>query len=274
MTESKWIIGIDEAGRGPLAGPVAVGLVAMPTELHESFDFAKLGVRDSKKLTEKKREEWHAWVLAQAKPESQTIRKLDPEALLPDALLPRLWRGSKAVCFRTGSLYFVVSLVSARAIDDRGIVPAIRAGINNCFKSFEQYLVTGSLSGTTSALQSKSVTGSLSNSDADTTEKHPKVEPSDVQVLLDGGLRAPEEYTNQTTIIRGDESEAIISLASIMAKVTRDRHMVSLAQKYPGYSFDVHKGYGTKAHYAALAKHGLSLEHRKSFCKRLELSSR
>ncbi len=72
-------------------------------------------------------------------------------------------------------------------------------------------------------------------------------EPERARVLLDGLLHAPEEY-DQETIIRGDESEPIIALASVAAKVKRDRLMKRLALKYPEYGFDIHKGYGTKKH--------------------------
>ena len=82
--------------------------------------------------------------------------------------------------------------------------------------------------------------------------------------MLDGSLYAPQEYT-QETIIRGDASEPIISLASIAAKVRRDRLMKGFAKKYPEYSFDIHKGYGTSKHYAAIKKHGLCDIHRKSW---------
>jgi ribonuclease HII len=85
-----------------------------------------------------------------------------------------------------------------------------------------------------------------------------------VCVQLDGALRAPPEYS-QETIINGDELVPIISLASIAAKVERDRLMCSLAKEYPEYSFEKHKGYGTKAHYEALQKHGLCTIHRRSF---------
>jgi ribonuclease HII len=72
---------------------------------------------------------------------------------------------------------------------------------------------------------------------------------------------------NQKTIIDGDAKEPIIALASICAKVLRDRKMKRLAKKYPGYGFEVHKGYGTKAHYRAIKKNGLSDIHRRSFLK-------
>ncbi|MBI5400711.1 MAG: hypothetical protein HZB12_01160 [Candidatus Yonathbacteria bacterium] len=86
-------------------------------------------------------------------------------------------------------------------------------------------------------------------------------------VLLDGGLRAPAHYSNQKTIIKGDEKELSIALASIVAKVARDKKMIALAKKFPAYGFEKHKGYGTRAHYEAIKKHGATKHHRKSFLK-------
>lgn len=88
----------------------------------------------------------------------------------------------------------------------------------------------------------------------------------DTIVLLDGGLHAPVDFIHQKTIIRGDENEPAIALASIAAKETRDAHMDTLALQHPEYGFDAHKGYGTKRHIDALKTHGLSHLHRASFC--------
>jgi ribonuclease HII len=95
------------------------------------------------------------------------------------------------------------------------------------------------------------------------------LEPCKCLVLLDGGLKAPTEYIYQETIIRGDEKERIISAASVIAKVDRDKVMVAYAKKYPGYKFHKHKGYGTKAHYEAIKKHGICNIHRRSFLKNI-----
>lgn len=92
--------------------------------------------------------------------------------------------------------------------------------------------------------------------------------PYGVRIMLDGLLHAPEEYKQQT-IVRGDVTEPIISLASIAAKVERDRLMKKLAKKYPNYAFEVHKGYGTAKHRKAIKRFGLSDIHRQSFCKNL-----
>jgi len=91
-------------------------------------------------------------------------------------------------------------------------------------------------------------------------------EPAHTHILLDGLLTAPLEY-EQETIIGGDESEPIIALASIAAKVRRDRLMRRFAELYPHYGFDIHKGYGTVAHREELARHGLCKIHRRLFCK-------
>ena len=70
------------------------------------------------------------------------------------------------------------------------------------------------------------------------------------------------------TVIKGDSRSANIAAASVLAKVTRDIYMEELAQKYPQYGFEIHKGYGTKAHYAALTEHGACEAHRRSFLKK------
>ncbi|MCX6790235.1 MAG: ribonuclease HII [Candidatus Kaiserbacteria bacterium] len=186
------VIGIDEAGRGPLAGPVSVGVVMAP----EGFDIAKEfpGVNDSKKLSEKKREEIYEKLVARA---------------------------------ALGDIHFTVEFESADTIDSEGIVPAVNRA-----------LVRG-----------------LNRLAPD---------PSLVRIQLDGSLHAPKEY-EQETIIHGDSLIPIISLASIAAKVERDHLMVELAKEYPEYGLETHKGYGTKMHYEALQKHGLSAIHRHSF---------
>ena len=86
------------------------------------------------------------------------------------------------------------------------------------------------------------------------------------QVLLDGLLKAPRHFIQQT-IIGGDDNVAIISLASIVAKVRRDRLMRRLGREFPGYGFEIHKGYPTPRHYAAIEELGLCDIHRRRYCK-------
>lgn len=88
-------------------------------------------------------------------------------------------------------------------------------------------------------------------------------------VLVDGNRDPGLELPTQT-IVGGDGKSANIAAASILAKVTRDRYMEQLAQEYPAYGFEVHKGYGTKRHYAAILEHGVTPVHRRSFLKNLD----
>ena len=87
------------------------------------------------------------------------------------------------------------------------------------------------------------------------------------RILLDGSLHASARYPHQRTIIDGDSKEPIIALASICAKVVRDRKMKRLAKEFPQYGFEIHKGYGTEKHYLAIKRLGISPLHRKSFLK-------
>lgn len=186
------MLGVDEAGRGPLAGPVAVGVVAV----EEGFDVLQefRGVADSKKLSEKKREGIFEMLMARV---------------------------------RRGEARYVVELESEKTIDREGIAAAVRHALTRGVNALAP----------DSAL---------------------------VKVQLDGALRAPPEYA-QETIINGDELVPLISLASIAAKVTRDRLMATLAKEYPQYGFEKHKGYGTRMHYEALAEHGPCAIHRRSY---------
>ncbi len=186
-----WIIGIDEAGRGPIAGPVSVGTVMIPADFDAGFF---VGIRDSKQLSSERREEWFVKM------------KEHP------------------------SIHVAVSLVGASHIDSRGIVSAVKTAMARNLRELTE-----------------------------------DIDPGSILVLLDGSLYAPRHFTHQETIIKGDELVPVISLASIAAKVTRDRHMVRLGEKYPEYGFEKHKGYGTKEHYRNLKKHGHLNIHRSSF---------
>ena len=93
--------------------------------------------------------------------------------------------------------------------------------------------------------------------------------PHLTEIQLDGLLCAPAIFKYQKTIVRGDETECAIALASIVAKVRRARLMCRLATRYPAYGFEQHKGYGTKRHYRAIQKNGLTKAHRCSFLKSL-----
>jgi ribonuclease HII len=87
-------------------------------------------------------------------------------------------------------------------------------------------------------------------------------------LLVDGNQRIPDVRWPQRTLVKGDGRSASIAAASIVAKVIRDRQMTEMHALHPEYGFDRHKGYGTLAHRRAIAKHGLTAIHRKSFCSR------
>lgn len=189
----RYRVGVDEAGRGPLAGPVAVGVVMVP----ETFNMRLLkGVKDSKQLTPKKRDELYKYL----------------------SKLP--------------GLSWSVVMVSASIIDKKGIMEAVRRAMQKALAKLDP-------------------------------------RPMETLVLLDGSLYAPASFTYQKTIIRGDQTEPLISAASILAKVTRDRYMVRAHTRYPVYGFDVHKGYGTAMHRERIQKQGLSPLHRKTFCRKI-----
>jgi ribonuclease HII len=190
----QWVIGIDEVGRGPLAGPVAVGAALLPLELNDWKHWD--GLKDSKKLTEKKREEWY-----------QRIKE-------------------------DTRITWGVSSSGARIINLRGIVAATREAAVRALES------VGS-------------------------------SPNEAHVVLDRGLSVPDIW-KQEQFTKGDETIPAIAIASIMAKVTRDRYMVGLGEKYPGYGFEAHKGYGTKFHQDAIRANGAIRDiHRTLFIRSL-----
>lgn len=204
----KYLIGIDEAGRGALAGPVAVGLVAWEIKKWPAIKkFLKdypIG-KDSKKLTSRQRDFWFV-----------KIQELNVNHLMASTVV----------------------LVSNKIIDKKGISWAIRKGVERCLAKIEIGL-----------------------------RAHLKfdLDFSQALVLLDGGLKAPRNWSNQQTVIKGDEKELIISLASIVAKVTRDREMIKLSKKYPNHHLHQHKGYGTKLHYQKIDQFGILVIHRETY---------
>jgi ribonuclease HII len=94
-------------------------------------------------------------------------------------------------------------------------------------------------------------------------------DPTVTNLFLDGGLKAPDRYTKQKTIVGGDGRLPIISLASVIAKVARDNLMKQHDTEYPYYNFSQHKGYGTKKHRKAIKSHGTSKIHRRTFLRNI-----
>jgi ribonuclease HII len=198
---SKYLIGIDEVGRGPLAGPVCVCAVLFRKPLPRGF---LAGLKDSKALSIEKREQWFAKASAAQK---------------------------------SGLIDYSVSFSSAAYIDRVGIVKALR----------------------------KAISRSLSRLNA---------EPISSRVLLDGSLQAPASFSNQKTIVKGDERIPIIALASVIAKVKRDRRMRCYVSVFPGYGFEKHVGYGTAEHYRAISRLGICKLHRVSFLSSVKKKTR
>lgn len=209
----KLIIGIDEAGRGPLAGPVTVGVFGAEEKIGKWLlkNIFNSKLRDSKKLSPQKREEIYKKFL-----ELKKDHKIN----------------------------FSVSHISNKIIDKIGISKAIQNGINKSLKKINL-----------------------------TPNPSPRIrrgEKEKIYIRLDGLLKAPKEFKNQKTIIKGDEKDVFIACASIVAKVSRDKLMCRLAKKYPNYGFEIHKGYGTVLHRQLIQKNDLSSLHRTTFCTRLQ----
>ena len=180
------ICGVDEAGRGPLAGPVCAAAVILPRGIEIP------GLNDSKKLTEKKREALYDVITEKA-------------------------------------LSYGIAFATVEEIEELNILGATYLAMNRAIA---------------------------------------KLDTLPALALIDGNRNEKIEVSSQT-VIHGDAKCASIAAASILAKVTRDRYMLEMAEKYPGYDFEKHKGYGTKAHYAAIRELGMSPMHRPSFLKKM-----
>ena len=179
------ICGVDEAGRGPLAGPVCAAAVILPKKLQIP------GLDDSKKLTDKRRRELFPIIKEQA-------------------------------------IAYAISLVDHAVIDEINILQATYRAMGEAITQL-------------------------------------RVRP---QLALIDGNRAADFGVPTETVVHGDSLSASIAAASILAKVTRDDVMMEMADLYPGYGFEIHKGYGTKAHYAALRELGACPIHRMTFLKK------
>jgi len=180
------ICGVDEAGRGPLAGPVFAAAVILPKNL--IID----GLNDSKKLSEAKREKLYDVIIDSA-------------------------------------IAYGIASASEKEIDEINILNATYLAMNRAMKKL-------------------------------------RIQPE--LALIDGNRSDGIEYTNKC-VVGGDGKSASIAAASILAKVSRDRFMLELADKYPEYCFEKHKGYGTKLHYEKIREYGISPVHRKTFLKKM-----
>lgn len=190
----KIVAGIDEAGRGPLAGPVVAGAVVIFPESQENItnNSACRIIRDSKTLSFRQRE--------------------------------------KAFDFIAGNFLFGVGWSSHETIDRVNILQASYLAMKKAISDLRSKLSV--------------------NIDV---------------VLVDGRSAIPNISLRQENVVGGDKDIFSISAASIVAKVTRDRMMLELHEKFPEYGFDRHKGYGTKLHFEMIEKFGPCEIHRKSF---------
>ena len=185
-TGLKYIAGIDEAGRGPLAGPVVVGIAIMKPD-----SFIE-GVNDSKKLSEKKREQLYEQIISEA-------------------------------------IDWTVGIVDQKEIDEINILNATKKALHMAISNL-------------------------------------KVKPD--RILVDALEHIDTYGIPYTSIIKGDAKIYSISVASIIAKVTRDRIMQKYDDIYPEYGFSGHKGYGTAKHIQAIKEYGPCSLHRKTFIKK------
>jgi ribonuclease HII len=209
MTFSTYIIGVDEVGRGPLAGRIFVGAVLLSKWRNANLRMtrtkqarkklkAPYPLNDSKKLTIKQREEWFTWI-------------------------------------KENKVPFAVSAVSPAIIDRINIARA-------CDKAAQRAV--------TKLMKQNNI--------------------KRVSVIADAGIliKKTNSISSFRSFPKADEIVPVVSLASIVAKIKRDREMGRFHDKYPRYGFDGHKGYGTKKHIHAIKKYGLSPIHRLTFVRK------
>src|SRR3989344_3939574 len=227
-----FVIGIDEVGRGSLAGPVMVCAALVMCQVsgiryHDGK--RKIPLRDSKKLTAKQREKWFAHLTAHPKIQF-ALARVYPKTI--DRI----------------NISRAANLASLRAF--RKLTRQANITSGKCAIYLDGGLYLGAQRGSSRIRTRMS---------ADGKNQQISTFPISASIRV-GNLRI-----SATTVIRGDEKIPAITIASIIAKVTRDRLMVRLAKKHPHYGFEVHKGYGTLRHRRAIKKHGPSKAHRLTF---------
>lgn len=215
----KYLIGVDEVGRGALAGPVVVGVAAIPF----GFKIKEKGLpalKDSKKLSEKQREEWFSFIKKEPKIIFETARV---NVLKIDKI----------------NITQAANVAAGRAVL-RLMKKAGRENIRSVILDGGLYL------------------------------KIPNVRRQIGKTKETDYFKGQKRLMTARTIVRADEKFKEVALASIVAKVGRDRFMRRLHKKFPEYGFDRHVGYGTKFHKEKIRLCGVSAVHRKSFCGFLE----
>jgi ribonuclease HII len=208
------IIGIDEVGRGPLAGPVVAAAVCFTLKLPKlslfKFNLKRLsytGLKDSKKLSAKQREQYYNLFV------------------------------------KTQGIEWGIGKVSEKTIDKINIYQATRLAMKKAVMN----------------LQTK-----LKKSQSPLFYDRRKMVTTSFALIIDGNMFLDLPLP-QKAIIKADETVLQCSIASIIAKVTRDKLMIRYHKQYPQYGFDKHKGYGTALHMQAIQHHGPCAIHRKTF---------
>jgi len=184
------VAGVDEAGRGPLAGPVVAAAVVLPSAwVTDGLPSGLAGLNDSKQLTERQREDYFECLMS------------------------------------TPGVHHGIAVIPVEVIDRVNILQATHMAMNEALARL----------------------------------------PSPAEHALVDGRPVPRLALKHTAVVKGDCLSYSIAAASVLAKVTRDRIMIELDRRHPGYGFAIHKGYGTAQHRAALAALGPCAAHRRSF---------
>lgn len=248
----KYLIGVDEVGRGPLAGPVVACAVIMPK------DWDVKGINDSKKLTENRRNE----------------------------LALKIKDNSVAI-----GLGFVNSKKIDRFNIRNATKMAMIIAVRRCIENFQEQGAESCVIkdcenkdvGSTPIENVNRKTCAEITLDVDSNgvlSKSGDLFKRRIKILIDGDMEIPIEQLeadfekdgfiiSQETVIKGDSKSLAIGAASIVAKVARDEFMKEYSKIAPEFGFEKHKGYGTKSHYEAISSYGLSPIHRKTFLKKI-----
>jgi ribonuclease HII len=224
----NFIIGIDEAGRGPLAGPV---VAAATTVRNFQFPISNFQTNHNDQISNDKK-----WDLIR---DSKTLSEKQRESLF-DFIQENFYVGVGICDHHTIDR---VNILEASFLAMKSAVSDLKKNIMNCHSRESGNLVKkpGDWISVFTGMTTKTI------------------------ILLDGNKKIPNFSLEQRAIVSGDKLVKSISAASIIAKVTRDRIMKEMHKKYPEYNFLQHKGYGTALHMQALKKYGPCEIHRKSF---------
>ncbi len=272
---TKAIVAVDEVGRGCLAGPVVTcATVWIPSAPAQPLNWLS-NVRDSKKLSPAKR---NSIVLSAAEQWPQ----LGNPAALVEKNLTENW-GLKGVHLKPSKGNLMRWLTEPDCPPETtGQLPRKSSKRSDGEWAKQHWQCIGVYLGASSAAEvdALNIWGAtqlaMSRSLVQFEAAHGEI-ASDCLLAVDGTLniKVPASFENhpQILVAGGDDLLTSIGFSSVIAKVCRDVYMVGLAQKYPVFSFESHKGYGTAAHRNALENNAPCPEHRRSFCNNINLLS-